>query len=99
MPHDRLGPCKVQINCLGPCQRVGVGCEVNLPGAPDGHTGDGRFPKRKPVIEGVLPGDPGDQVLIAAQQHPDGAFPLRAGKAAPADQRMENITETGVAIH
>lgn len=66
---------------------------------PVGNAGNGRLPERKPVIESVLPGDPGDQVLIAAQQHPDGAFPLRAGKAALADQCTEDIAEAGVAVH
>lgn len=72
---------------------------MNFLGDPTGNAGNRRFPKRKPVIEGVLPGDPGDQVLVAAQQHPDRAFPLRAGKAALADQRTENIAEAGVAVH
>ena len=65
---------------------------------PTGNAGDGRFPERKAVIEGVLPGDPSDQVLITAQQHPDRMLPLRTGKAALADQGTENITEAGAAI-
>ena len=71
---------------------------MNLLGDPAGDAGNGRLPERKPVIEGVFLRDPSEQILIAAQQHPDGMLPLRAGKAALADQRTENITEAGVAI-
>lgn len=99
MPHKGLGPFKVQINCLGPCQRVGVGSEMDLLGDPAGNAGNGRLPKRKAVIEGVFLGNPSDQILVTAQQHPDRVFPLRAGKAALGDQRTENIAETGVAIY
>lgn len=99
MPHDRFGPCKVQIHRPGPCQRVGVGSKMNLRGTPAGNADDGRFPERKTVIEGVFLRDPSDQILVTAQQHPDRVFPLRAGKAALADQRTEDIAEAGVAVH
>ena len=72
---------------------------MNLLGGPIGNVGDGRLPERKPVIEDVPLGNPSDQILVTAQQYPDGMLPLRAGKTALADQRMENITEAGVAIH
>ena len=73
--------------------------EMDLLGDPTGNAGNGRLPERKPVIEDVPLGNPSDQILVTAQQHPDGMLPLRAGKAALGDQRTENITETGVAIH
>lgn len=99
MPHKRFGPVKVQINRLGSCQRVGVGSEIDLLGDPAGNAGNGRLPKREPVIEGVFLGNPSDQILVTAQQHPDGMLPLRAGKAVLGDQGTENITEAGVSIH
>ena len=99
MSHKGLGAFKVQINCLGPCQRVGVGSEMDLLGDPAGNAGNGRLPKREPVIEGVFLGGPSDQILITAQQYPDRMFPLRADKAALADQSTENIAEAGIAIH
>ena len=71
---------------------------MNLLGSPTGNAGNGRLPEREPVIEGVSLRDPSEQILVTAQQHPDGMLPLRAGKAALADQRTENITEAGVAI-
>ena len=71
---------------------------MDLLGDPAGNAGNGRLPKRKAVIEGVLLGNPSDQILVTAQQHPDRVFPLRAGKAALGDQRTENIAEAGVAI-
>lgn len=71
---------------------------MDLFGGPAGNAGDGRFPKRKTVIEGVFIRNPGDQILVTAQQNPNRAFPLRAGKAALADQGTENITEAGAAI-
>ena len=99
MPHEEFGTFKVQINRLGPCQWVGIGSEMNLLGDPAGNAGNGWFPERKPVIEGIFLRNPSDQILITAQQNPDRVFPLRAGKAALADQCTENITEAGVAIH
>ena len=98
MPHEGFGTFKVQINRLGPCQRVGVGSEMDLLGDPAWNAGNGRLPERKPVIEGVLLGNPSDQILVTAQQHPDSVFPMGVGKAALGDQRTENITEAGVAI-
>lgn len=98
MPHEGFGTFKVQINLLSPCQRVGVGNEMDLLGDPAGNAGNGRFPEREPVIEGVLLRDPSDQILVTTQQYPDRIFPLRAGKAALADQGTENITEAGAAI-
>ena len=83
MPHKGLGTFKVQINRLGPCQWIGVEYEMNLPGDPDRHTGDGRLPERKTVIEGVFLGNPSEQILVTAQQHPDRVFPLRAGESSP----------------
>lgn len=71
---------------------------MDLLGDPAGNTDNGRLPKRKPVIESVFLGDPGEQILITAQKHPDRMLPLRTGKAALADQGTENITEAGAAI-
>lgn len=71
---------------------------MDLLGDPAGNADDGRFPEREPVIEGVFLRNPSDQILIAAQQHPDRMLLLQAGKAALADQCTENITEAGVAI-
>ena len=98
MPHEGFETFKVQINRLGPCQRIWVESEMDLLGDPAGNAGNGRLPKREPVIEGVFLGGPSDQILITAQQHPDRMLSLRAGKAVLADQRTENITEAGVAI-
>ena len=72
---------------------------MNLLGDPAGNTDNGRLPKRKTVIKGVFLRDSSDQILVTAQQYPDRMLPLRAGKAALADQRTENIAETGVAIY
>ena len=72
---------------------------MNLLGDPAGSAGNGRLPKRKPVIEGVFLRNPSDQILVAAQQYPDRMFPLRADKAVLADQSTENIAEAGIAIH
>ena len=71
---------------------------MDLLGDPAGNAGNGRLPKRKPIIEGVLLRNPSDQILVTAQQHPDRMLSLRAGKAALADQSTENIAEAGVAI-
>lgn len=99
MPHEGFRTLKVQINRLSPCQRVGVESEMNLLGAPTGNAGNGRLLEREPVIEGVFLGNPSDQILVTAQQHPNGMFPLRTGKAALGDERTKNLTEAGVAIH
>ena len=99
MPHERFGTFKVQINRLGPRQRVGVGSEMDLLGDPAGNAGNGRLPERKPVIEGVFLGNPSDQILITSQKHPDRMLPLRTGKGALTDQGTENITEAGAAIY
>lgn len=99
MPHEGLGTFKVQINRLGPFQWVGVGSEMDLLCGPAGNADDGRFPEREPVIEGVFLRNPSDQILIAAQQHPDRMLPLQAVKAALGDQRTEYIAEAGIAIH
>lgn len=72
---------------------------MDLLGDPAGNAGNGRLPKGEPVIEGVLLRGPSDQILVTAQQHPDGVFSLQAGKAVLADQCTENITEEGIAIH
>ena len=72
---------------------------MDLLGDPTGNAGNGRLPERKTVIEGVLLRDPSDQIPVTAQQHPDRLLPLRAGKAALADQRTEYIAEAGITIH